>query len=83
VRRTGCAVIDFCWLAEGRADGYYEYGLNPWDHAAAALVCREAGIVVTGLDGGVDLDPAFVAAAPGIADELRTLLVASGAAQMP
>ncbi len=83
VRRTGCAVIDFCWLAEGRADGYYEYGLNPWDHAAAALVCREAGIVVTGLDGGVDLDPAFVAAAPGIADELRALLVASGAAQMP
>lgn len=83
VRRTGCAVIDFCWLAEGRVDGYYEYGLNPWDHSAAALVCRESGIVVTGLDGGADLDPAFVAAAPAIIDELRTLLVDSGAAQMP
>lgn len=83
IRRTGCAVIDFCWLAEGRADGYYEYGLNPWDHAAASLVCREAGVVVTGLDGGDDLDPAFVAAAPAIIDQLRALLVASGALDMP
>lgn len=83
IRRTGCAVIDFCWLAEGHSDGYYEYGLNPWDHAAAALVCREAGVVVTGLDGGADLDPAFVAAAPAIIDDLRALLVDSGAARMP
>ena len=83
VRRTGCAVIDFCWLAEGRTDAYYEYGLNPWDHAAAALVCREAGIVVTGLDGGNVLDPVFVAAAPAISEELRSLLVDSGADRMP
>lgn len=83
VRRTGCAVIDFCWLALGRLDAYYEYGLNPWDHAAAALICREAGLVVTGLDGGPALDPAFVAGAPAIIDPLRELLVASGAGDMP
>lgn len=83
IRRSGCAVIDFCWLAEGRADGYYEYGLNPWDHAAAALVCREAGVAVIGLDGHDALDPAFVAAAPGIIDDLRALLVSSGAGKMP
>jgi myo-inositol-1(or 4)-monophosphatase len=83
LRRSGCAVIDFCWLAEGRTDGYYEYGLNPWDHAAAALVCREAGVIVTGFDGGSSLDPAFVAGAPLIFEELRDLLLASGAGDMP
>lgn len=83
VRRTGCAVIDFCWLAEGRLDGFYEYGLNPWDHAAGALICREAGMTVTGLDGGADLDPIFVASAPAIAEDLRRLLVEAGAGEMP
>lgn len=83
IRRTGCAVVDFCWLARGRLDAYYEYGLNPWDHAAGALIAREAGLEVTGLSGGDDLDPFFVAAAPAIAQDLRQALGSLAADQMP
>lgn len=83
VRRTGCAVVDFCWLARGRLDAYYEYGLNPWDHAAGALICREAGLTVTGIATGTDPDPFFIAAAPGIAQELGEHLLAHGADRMP
>ncbi|HAN71326.1 MAG TPA: inositol monophosphatase [Actinobacteria bacterium] len=83
VRRTGCAVVDFCWLAMGRVDAYYEYGLNPWDHAAGALICREAGMQVSGISSGVDPDPFFVAASPDIAADLERLLLAQGADRMP
>ena len=38
VRRMGAAVVDFCWLARGRVDAYYETGLNPWDMAAGGLI---------------------------------------------
>jgi myo-inositol-1(or 4)-monophosphatase len=74
VRRTGGAVVDFCWLARGRLDGYYEKGLNAWDYAAGALIAREAGAVVTGLFDD-DLSDVIVASAPGIAHALRSTLV--------
>lgn len=83
VRRTGCAVVDFCWLAMGRLDAYFEFGLNPWDHAAGALICREAGLQVSGIVSGVDPDPFFVAAVPGIAGALEQLLRSAGADRMP
>ena len=83
VRRTGCAVVDFCWLAMGRLDAFYEFGLNPWDHAAGALICREAGLEVTGLHGQDDLDPMFVAAAPKISADLRALLIEVKADDLP
>ncbi len=51
IRRAGSAAIDLCRVAEGRYDGYFEMGLNPWDHAAAALVVTEAGGFVGGLPG--------------------------------
>jgi myo-inositol-1(or 4)-monophosphatase len=78
VRRSGAAVLDFCWLARGRLDAFYEKGLNPWDYSAGALIAREAGAVVTGLHDD-DLSDTFVASAPGIAPDLRALLVALGA----
>jgi myo-inositol-1(or 4)-monophosphatase len=73
VRRLGAAVIDFCWLARGRFDAYFEHGLNAWDYSAGALIAAEAGIVVTGLRGP-DFSSFVVAAAPGIADGLRGAL---------
>ncbi len=75
VRRMGAAVIDFCWLARGRVDAYFEKGLNAWDYAAGALIAQEAGAVVTGLRGG-DFSEFVVAAAPGIHAGLRSALVA-------
>lgn len=47
IRRLGSAAIDFCYLASGVFDGYWEYALNPWDMAAGILLVQEAGGVVT------------------------------------
>jgi myo-inositol-1(or 4)-monophosphatase len=51
VRRLGSAALDLCWVAAGRADGYWEDNLNPWDVAAGTLILQEAGGKVTGYDG--------------------------------
>jgi len=43
IRRFGSAALDLCWLASGRADAFYEEGLNLWDYAAGSLIVSEAG----------------------------------------
>jgi myo-inositol-1(or 4)-monophosphatase len=52
IRRFGAAALDLAWVAAGRFDGYWEYGLFPWDIAAGILLIREAGGAVTDMDGG-------------------------------
>lgn len=52
IRRPGSAAYDLCCVACGRFDGFYEYSLHIWDVAAAALIIREAGGVITDWDGG-------------------------------
>ena len=52
IRRPGSASFDLCCTACGRFDGFYEYSLHIWDVAAAALIIREAGGVVTDWNGG-------------------------------
>ncbi len=74
IRRFGSAALDLCFVAAGRVDAYYERDLNPWDHAAGALVAAEAGVVVTGLGGRPFAQPMAVAAAPTIAADLVALL---------
>jgi len=73
-RRMGGAAIDFCWLARGRLDGYYERGLARWDVAAGALIAREAGAVVTGLWGDSVYEETMVCSVPSIAESLRAVL---------
>ena len=51
VRRPGSAALDLCDVAAGRFDGFWELVLAPWDVAAGTLIVREAGGLVTGLDG--------------------------------
>ncbi len=51
VRRAGAAVLDLAHLAAGRLDAYWEMHLQPWDWAAGWLLVREAGGVVTGING--------------------------------
>ena len=51
VRRAGAAALDMCYVAAGRLDAYFETGLHSWDLAAGALIVREAGGMVSGLDG--------------------------------
>jgi myo-inositol-1(or 4)-monophosphatase len=78
IRRVGSAALDLCSLAAGRVDAYVERGLNPWDHAAGVLVVREAGGVVTGLDGDEPDSRLLVAAPPALHPHLRAAAVASG-----
>ncbi|SDF52340.1 myo-inositol-1(or 4)-monophosphatase [Limimonas halophila] len=51
IRRMGSAALDLVYVAAGRYDGYWERDLSPWDTAAGALIAREAGAVVTQIDG--------------------------------
>jgi myo-inositol-1(or 4)-monophosphatase len=51
IRRGGSAALDLCWVAAGRADGFWEWKLKPWDTAAGALIVEEAGGTVTDFRG--------------------------------
>lgn len=50
-RREGAASLDLCALATGRFDGFFEFNLKPWDIAAGALIAKEAGAIVTDMQG--------------------------------
>lgn len=54
IRMFGAAALDICMVADGQADAMYEFSLNIWDTAAAALIARRAGAVTA--DFG-DVDP--------------------------
>ena len=54
MRRLGSAALDCCYVADGRLDGYWEYGVKIWDVAAGGLIAEEAGVVVTDVYGGAD-----------------------------
>jgi myo-inositol-1(or 4)-monophosphatase len=65
IRRFGSAALDLAWVACGRFDGFWELKLKPWDVAPGILLVREAGGVVTDLEGGDRmLETGDVAAAP-------------------
>src|SRR5438876_11833900 len=55
VRRLGAAALDLAYVAAGRYDGFWEFGLSPWDIAAGLLLIREAGGHVSDPTGGHDL----------------------------
>ena len=76
IRRYGAASLDLAYVAAGRLDGFWEYGLKPWDMAAGIVLIREAGGLVEQLEGGTDLlqQGTLVAANPGIHARLTQLL---------
>jgi myo-inositol-1(or 4)-monophosphatase len=51
MRRLGSAAIDFCYLASGVFDGFWEVHLHPWDICAGKLIVEEAGGIVTDFKG--------------------------------
>jgi myo-inositol-1(or 4)-monophosphatase len=51
IRRPGAASLDLAYVACGRLDGFWEFGLSPWDMAAGALLISEAGGLVGDLAG--------------------------------
>ncbi len=64
LRRLGSAALNLCYVASGRLDAYWATTVKIWDVAAGTLIVREAGGVVTDLNGGpLNLDrPRFVSA---------------------
>ena len=54
VRRIGSAAVDLAYVACGRFDAFFEYGLNAWDVAAGAFIVQMAGGKVTDFQGGDD-----------------------------
>lgn len=54
IRRCGAAALDLVYVAAGRFDAFFEYGLNPWDVAAGAFIVQEGGGKVVDFDGGAD-----------------------------
>jgi myo-inositol-1(or 4)-monophosphatase len=54
LRRPGAAALDLAYVAAGRLDGFWEFGLAPWDMAAGSLLIAEAGGLVSDLSGEAD-----------------------------
>ena len=51
-RRAGSAALDLAYVASGRVDGFWEFGINTWDIAAGCLIVQEAGGLVGDPQGG-------------------------------
>jgi myo-inositol-1(or 4)-monophosphatase len=82
IRRLGSCAVDICYVAAGRLDAYYEHGLSPWDFPAGALIAREAGVRVEGLEGAPPNTTLTIAALPGTFEALHDALKAAGAAHL-
>ena len=75
VRRPGAASLDLAYVAAGRLDGFWEFGLKPWDTAAGVLLIQEAGgRVGTPAGGDYALGPNIVAGNPKVFEELVAAL---------
>ncbi len=71
LRRPGSAALDLAYVAAGRTDGFWEFGLSPWDTAAGLLLIQEAGGRIgtpTGAD--YELGPHLVAGSPKVYEAL-------------
>jgi myo-inositol-1(or 4)-monophosphatase len=77
IRRPGAAALDLAYVAAGRLDGFWEFGLQEWDIAAGSLIVREAGGLISELQGDGDYFRSgnIVVGNPKIHDALRKLLI--------
>lgn len=76
IRRLGSAAADLAYVACGRFEAFYEYGLNSWDVAAGVLLVREAGGMVSGFAPSKDpvFDEEIVASNSAIHEELLEVI---------
>ena len=76
IRRAGTASLDLAYVACGRLDGFWEYGLKPWDMAAGALLVKEAGGIISSIAGDNEYLTSgnVVCANPKIYQQMRELL---------
>jgi len=75
VRRPGAAALDLAYVAAGRLDGFWEFGLSPWDTAAGTLLIVEAGGRIGNADGSeYQLGPHVLAGNPKVYENLADLM---------
>lgn len=76
IHRTGSSVLDLAYVAAGRYDAYWQYGLHAWDIAAASLLVREAGGLIAELHGKSDLFASgdIIAGNPRVFEKLSQLV---------
>ncbi len=76
MRRFGSAALELSYVAAGMLDAYWEYKLQPWDVAAAGLICEEAGVKISDIEGGVfqPFCKSVLAANPTLYSELKSIL---------
>ncbi len=80
VRRAGAAVLDLCYVAAGRVEGYWELGVKPWDVAAGILLVQEAGGRVTDFTGArVPIEGDTIVASNGLIHEEMLRVIREGA----
>ena len=76
IRRLGSAALDLAYVACGRFEAFYEYGLSPWDIAAGAFIVKQAGGKVSDYSGGDNylFGKELLAGNGAINDELRSVI---------
>lgn len=76
LRRYGASAVDLAYVACGRFDAFFEYGLAAWDVAAGILIVQEAGGRVSDFGGGEDylFGGRMLAAAPGVFEPMLRLI---------
>ena len=76
LRRFGAASLDLAYVAAGRVDGFWEYGLSPWDVAAGIILVQEAGGLAIGINNKENplLTGNIVAGNTNIVRELQNIL---------
>ena len=81
VRRFGSAALDLAYVAAGRFDGFWEFALSPWDIAAGLAILREAGGIVSEVNGGDAMMTSgdIIASNGHLHEDLRRLLASVAA----
>lgn len=76
VHQTGSSVLDLAYVACGRYDGCWEFGLSEWDIAAGALLVREAGGIVTDAKGSADISKSgdIIAGTPKVHEKIHHMI---------
>ncbi len=76
IRRAGAASLDLAYVACGRLDGFWEFGLKTWDIAAGVLLIEEAGGLVSGIKNNHDYLSTgdIITGNPSIHDEMKKLV---------
>ena len=85
VRRPGAAALDLAYVACGRYDAFFEFGLAPWDVAAGSLLITEAGGLVGNFSGDADylFSEQVLAGAPKVFSSLVSLVAQNRRAAAP